>query len=283
MVTAAQETRRPAAQSMAPAEVIARGGGPAVTAWVERAVLPDGRVSLVARARPTSADYAAADYAYVFTVDAPDVPGASPTREVGAFTLAAGVTTAFTVVRLRSGQVGRNVGVRLTVTDADGAPAVDLSAGPTVGLSSEAAPAPTAQAARAESVPPSPARRPLPPPSLPPAATAAPELEIDGLIIDETRTKLGRDFYDLFYGRWDAPAGATNYSITLSEAPARGRTVRLTVEVDGQPVYRRMLQPRLSLLEESAEQAARAVSQHLAQRSRISQQIELEDQSASGI
>ena len=35
---------------------------------------------------------------------------------------------------------------------------------------------------------------------------AEPESEINGLLIDETRTKAGHDFYELFFSVWEAPA-----------------------------------------------------------------------------
>ena len=263
------------ADATASAEVIARAESEAVVAWVERSALPDGRASFVAVARPTSADYAGSDYAYTFSVAAAD----SPTAEVqtGAFTTAPAGATAFAVERLRLGR-GDSASVRLVLTDADGAVALDLRTAPPAVSVTETPPTREEVAATAR-----PASSPVTSPPALRAAAVAPELEIDGLIIDETRTKLGRDFYDLFYGQWEPPAGARNYSITLTESPARGRTVRLTVAVDDRAVFRRMLQPRLELLEQYATQAATAVGRHLTQRSRISQQIDLEDRSASGI
>ncbi len=44
-----------------------------------------------------------------------------------------------------------------------------------------------------------------------------PEIEIDGLLVDDTKTKTGKDFYDLFFTNWVAPAGARNYTITIAE------------------------------------------------------------------
>lgn len=47
-------------------------------------------------------------------------------------------------------------------------------------------------------------------------------LEIDGLLIDETLTKAGQDFFDLFYQLWEPPPGATNFMIRIVEKPFRG-------------------------------------------------------------
>jgi len=66
--------------------------------------------------------------------------------------------------------------------------------------------------------------RPVPvSPNKPVVKNYADNLEIDGLIIDETRSKIGRDFYDMFYHRWIAPNAASNYSILIKELPSRGR------------------------------------------------------------
>ena len=46
-------------------------------------------------------------------------------------------------------------------------------------------------------------------------------LEIDGLLIEDTKTKSGREFYDLFYRDWNAPEEAKNYSIFIVEKPFR--------------------------------------------------------------
>ena len=47
------------------------------------------------------------------------------------------------------------------------------------------------------------------------------DLNIDGLLVDDTKTKSGKDFYDLFYQQWEAPAGAKNYTIFIIEKPFR--------------------------------------------------------------
>src|SRR5688572_20477127 len=45
--------------------------------------------------------------------------------------------------------------------------------------------------------------------------------EIDGIVVDETLTKTGRDFYDVFYSNWEAPPKVNNYSVTITERPLR--------------------------------------------------------------
>ena len=88
-------------------------------------------------------------------------------------------------------------------------------------------------------------------------------LEITGLVLDETKTKLGADFFDFFTGSWQEVAGL-EYTIAISELPATARRGSFfVVTVDEAHVYSKLLQPRLERLEAAAEEARAAVGVHL--------------------
>jgi hypothetical protein len=80
-------------------------------------------------------------------------------------------------------------------------------------------------------------------------------LEIDGLVVDETLTKLGRDFYDLFYRGWHAPPDAVNYTITLAEQPVPNLGTRVSVRVNDEIAFSANLQPRYETIETAARRA----------------------------
>ena len=124
---------------------------------------------------------------------------------------------------------------------------------------------------------------PTPTPKKQPSSGFSDNLEIDGLIIDETRSKTARDFYDFFYSKWIAPVNAKDYSIRIRELPSRGRVARITVEVNDRPLYTRVLQPRLELIEDMSKQAIRIVRQHLDKNETMKKQLGSEDQQGSGI
>jgi len=109
------------------------------------------------------------------------------------------------------------------------------------------------------------------------------DIELDGFIIDATRTKVGRDFYTYFYNSWVAPKGAKNYTITIKELPARGRLARLTVLINNKEVVQRFLQPRNDLIKATAEQAVNIVHQQLLHKAALDKQLINEDQKGSGI
>ncbi|MCK5825335.1 MAG: hypothetical protein KAG96_08020 [Ichthyobacteriaceae bacterium] len=70
-------------------------------------------------------------------------------------------------------------------------------------------------------------------------------LEIDGLIVDETKTKAGRDFYEYFYNNWTAPKGAHDYSIIIREMPFRMSSTKIIILLnDEHVVFESPLQQR---------------------------------------
>lgn len=108
-------------------------------------------------------------------------------------------------------------------------------------------------------------------------------LEIDGLILDETRSKIGRDFYELFYNRWSPPFGAKDFLITIKELPARGIGARVSIQVNENIILYRFLQPRGDLVEQEVNISISHVKNFLQKNENLKQDIESGDQVGSGI
>jgi len=108
-------------------------------------------------------------------------------------------------------------------------------------------------------------------------------LEIDGLIIDETRSKIARDFYDLFYKKWIAPNGAKNFSIYIREEPSRGRGAQISLTLNDNKIFQNFVPPRYDALENVVNFAIRVTRARLNAQAKISDQIKEEDQMGSGI
>ncbi len=109
------------------------------------------------------------------------------------------------------------------------------------------------------------------------------ELEIDGLILDETRSKLGHDFYEYFYNAWVAPQEAKDFIITIRELPARGRVAQIAIEINDQTLVKRFLQPRSELIENLAVHLVEVAKNHLTKMENLKQEILTEDLKGSGI
>jgi curli production assembly/transport component CsgE len=109
------------------------------------------------------------------------------------------------------------------------------------------------------------------------------DIEIDGLLVDDTKTKSGKDFYDLFYSEWEAPQNAKNYTITVSEKPFRLTSTLIAVSINDNVVYQAVLQPRQDIIEAQSEEAISTTQDYLANYEEIMKQINGEDLTGSGI
>ena len=109
------------------------------------------------------------------------------------------------------------------------------------------------------------------------------DLEIDGMLFDETKTKVGKDFYDFFYSKWEAPPNAHNYLIYITEKPFRLTTTEIEVRINEITVFMSFLQPRADLVEQLAEQAVAQTQMYLANYEELMRQLEGDDQAGTGI
>lgn len=109
------------------------------------------------------------------------------------------------------------------------------------------------------------------------------EMEIDGLVVDETRTKIGRDFYDMFFSIWLAPQKAKNYIITIKEMVLPGLATQIIVTVNDNEVFKQRVQPRYEVLKQMTEYANKMAVRYLNNYEKMKAQLDGEDQQGSGI
>ena len=83
------------------------------------------------------------------------------------------------------------------------------------------------------------------------------------MVLDETRSKMGGNFYSTFYKHWEAPEGAKNSTITISEQPMPSMGTLVQVEIDNQVVFRNRLQPKYYQNEQAAKRAVQICRYHL--------------------
>lgn len=98
--------------------------------------------------------------------------------------------------------------------------------------------------------------------------------ESQGLVMDQTISKLGRDFYDLFYGAFEAPPGVDNFTIVLVERQARANNAVVALVVNDTELFELPLPPRAEMMEETAQAAVGAAFDYLVQAQNISRQLE---------
>lgn len=109
------------------------------------------------------------------------------------------------------------------------------------------------------------------------------DIEIDGLVFDQTRTRVGRDYYEKFFAKWTAPAEVSGYSIVVEEQPARGRLGYVEMKVDETVVATYNLQPREDWMEEAALDAVNRLTNYLKNLAETQKNLESGDQAGSGI
>ncbi len=102
-------------------------------------------------------------------------------------------------------------------------------------------------------------------------------LELTGLILDETKTRAGREFFESFSNRWREFRGL-DYTITIMERPDAARGSFIMVSVDDTRVYLKRMIPRWEWIEEESQTAVRYVSGYLLQRLTTQKQLEKEFQ-----
>jgi len=79
-------------------------------------------------------------------------------------------------------------------------------------------------------------------------------LEITGLVLDETKTKAGRDFFDYFNIAW-VPVPGLTYTIHIAEQPDRARGSFIKVLIDENLVFFQRLNPSDEVISGAAKSA----------------------------
>jgi curli production assembly/transport component CsgE len=109
------------------------------------------------------------------------------------------------------------------------------------------------------------------------------QLEIDGLIIDETKTKIGRDFYDVFFTSWQRPQEIKGYTIYIYEMAHPRFGSWIWIDVDETTIYQTVLRPRYDVIEEAAQDGVVATLQFLFRFNQDQRQLSGQDMSGTGI
>lgn len=80
-------------------------------------------------------------------------------------------------------------------------------------------------------------------------------LEFGGLVINETRSKMGSDFFNVFYKYWEAPQNSGNFILKITEQPIPSLGTMVSIKIDDRLVFKSRLQPRYAVIENLAKQA----------------------------
>lgn len=107
-------------------------------------------------------------------------------------------------------------------------------------------------------------------------------LELDGLIINETISKAGNDFYNQFRENWNIPKEINEFTIYIMERPMPGMGNLITIKINYKEIFQNRISPRIEQIEQLADYAVNLSEQHLMKQQEISEELE-EDMSGTGI
>ena len=78
---------------------------------------------------------------------------------------------------------------------------------------------------------------------------------VGGLVLENTLTKAGRDFYKYFYSEYYNREVKTKKNIIIEEVPGRIRNTRISVKIDNRLIWQFFSQPKKSFLQSMAKTA----------------------------
>lgn len=87
-------------------------------------------------------------------------------------------------------------------------------------------------------------------------------IQLIGMVTERTKTKPGKDFYDIFYQKYHLSPTQGNRIVKIDEIISFGRTTRISIAVEEQVVYQFIAQPKRDYLIAHADEALRRVQRY---------------------
>ena len=104
-----------------------------------------------------------------------------------------------------------------------------------------------------------------------------------GIVLDQTKTRAGRDFYDLFIQNLVLPENVMDYTIVIDETPGLGTSTIVKVTINDFEIYGNYLQPKRDLIEETANEAVGLASEFIVNYNQIQLELSNKEQTGTGI
>lgn len=97
---------------------------------------------------------------------------------------------------------------------------------------------------------------------------------LKGLTIDETKTKVGQDFFDLFYSEYNLISSNYAFILKVREQPSFGRSGIIHIEVGNEIIYSLHLMPSEEYLEEQVQYALRSINYYNREKAQLNTELE---------
>lgn len=92
------------------------------------------------------------------------------------------------------------------------------------------------------------------------------DIEINGLVVEDVKTKLGKDFYDYFYQAYTTSGSQYPFVINITEKPSIGRGSQVSIDVDDTIVFEFMTKPDDEFIQSAANEALKYIYNYSFQR-----------------
>lgn len=91
--------------------------------------------------------------------------------------------------------------------------------------------------------------------------TSENDIKLKGFTIDDTKSKIGKDFYDMFYIQYNLMPEKDNSTITISELPIRGISRQIIIMIDDKSIYSFIVNPNDDYLKEQLVNSFRYIKE----------------------
>lgn len=98
-------------------------------------------------------------------------------------------------------------------------------------------------------------------------------LLIEGLVVDETKTRVGADFYDEFFSIYNQSPKKHNFIISISEMPYRGQTSIIQVKADQDLLYEFFSNPNEEFIKEQAAFSIQSINRYAISKESVKQEF----------
>lgn len=89
------------------------------------------------------------------------------------------------------------------------------------------------------------------------------EIEIKGLVVENVKTKIGKDFYDIFYQKYNRSGAKYSFVIHINEKPfIGGRGALISIEVDDKKIFEFQARPDEEMLQKAADYALKLIENY---------------------
>ncbi|MBS3808232.1 MAG: hypothetical protein KGY60_12060 [Bacteroidales bacterium] len=106
---------------------------------------------------------------------------------------------------------------------------------------------------------------------------------LNNLVMDETLSKMGHDFYRFFNDNWNPPETDESFTIYINEMPSPGMGNMIQVKINYDEIFRQRISPKQDYIKQLAQMAVRQSENYIANYEQIKQQLEGEDMQGTGI